>query len=99
MLKMRDIPDVKELLKWEGCPRLLIYLYFKKKGHITKMVEEIGGSSGALYNALPILRKYDLITEDVPKQVYRKGAKRKEECSQCEHSCCWWWRLDWCAST
>jgi len=41
MLKMRDIPDVKELLKWEGCPRLLIYLYFKKKGHITKMVEEI----------------------------------------------------------
>lgn len=75
---MKDIPDVKELLRWEGCPRLLIYLHFKKKGHITKMVEEIGGSSGALYNAIPILRKYGLLTEAVPKQAHRKGAKRKE---------------------
>lgn len=75
---MKDIPDVKELLKWEGCPRLLIYLYVHKKGHITKMVEEIGGSAGALYNAIPILRKYGLIEEDVPKRTHRKGAKRKE---------------------
>ncbi len=75
---MRDIPDVKELLRWEGCPRLLIYLYFKKEAHITKMVDEISGSSGALYNAIPVLRKYGLLAEGVPKQAHRKGAKRKE---------------------
>jgi DNA-binding HxlR family transcriptional regulator len=78
VLTLKDIPDVKELLKWEGSPRLLIYLYFNETGHMTQMIDEIGGSSRALYNALPTLRQYKLITEGIPKQIHRRGAKRKE---------------------
>lgn len=75
---MKDILDVKELLRWEGSARILIYLYSNERGHITKMIQEIGGSADALYKALPVLRTYGLIEEGVPKRVHKKGAKRKE---------------------